>query len=99
MRLIAASRISSFPEWFTIKLCYLRGGESSWLAHLDGNKIAAEIRAEVAAEVTEMTAAGIRPGLAVILVGHNPASEIYVRGKVKSSEEVGIYSARTAYEK
>src|SRR4029077_13761606 len=36
--------------------------------------------------------AGMRPGLAVILVGHNPASEIYVRGKVKSSEEVGIYS-------
>ena len=39
-----------------------------------------------------MTAAGIRPGLAVVLVGHNPASEIYVRGKVKSCEEVGIYS-------
>ena len=59
---------------------------------LDGNKIAAEIRAEVASEVKAMTAAGIRPGLAVVLVGHNPASEIYVRGKVKSSEEVGIYS-------
>jgi methylenetetrahydrofolate dehydrogenase (NADP+)/methenyltetrahydrofolate cyclohydrolase len=37
---------------------------------------------------------GMRPGLAVILVGHNPASEIYVRGKVKSSEEVGIYSEK-----
>ena len=59
---------------------------------LDGNKIAAEIRAEVAAEVKEMTAAGLRPGLAVVLVGHNPASEIYVRGKVKSCGEVGIYS-------
>src|SRR5580698_10273194 len=59
---------------------------------LDGNKIAAEIRAEVASEVKTMTASGIRPGLAVVLVGHNPASEIYVRGKVKSSEEVGIYS-------
>lgn len=59
---------------------------------LDGNKIAAEIRAEVAAEVKEMTAAGVRPGLAVVLVGHNPASEIYVRGKVKSCGEVGIYS-------
>jgi len=59
---------------------------------LDGNKIAAEIRAEVAAEVKTMTAAGIRPGLAVVLVGHNPASEIYVRGKVKASEEIGIYS-------
>jgi methylenetetrahydrofolate dehydrogenase (NADP+)/methenyltetrahydrofolate cyclohydrolase len=59
---------------------------------LDGNKIAAEIRAEVAAEVKEMTAAGLHPGLAVVLVGHNPASEIYVRGKVKSCGEVGIYS-------
>ena len=59
---------------------------------LDGNKIAAEIRAEVASEVKSLTSAGMRPGLAVILVGHNPASEIYVRGKVKSCEEVGIYS-------
>ncbi len=59
---------------------------------LDGNKIAAEIRAEVASEVKDMTAAGLRPGLAVVLVGHNPASEIYVRGKVKSCGEVGIYS-------
>jgi methylenetetrahydrofolate dehydrogenase (NADP+)/methenyltetrahydrofolate cyclohydrolase len=58
---------------------------------LDGNKIAAEIRAEVAAEVTAMTAAASRPALAGILGGHNPASEIYVRGKVKSYEEVGIY--------
>jgi methylenetetrahydrofolate dehydrogenase (NADP+)/methenyltetrahydrofolate cyclohydrolase len=59
---------------------------------LDGNKIAAQIRAEVAAEVKDMTASGLRPGLAVVLVGHNPASEIYVRGKVKSCGEVGIYS-------
>jgi methylenetetrahydrofolate dehydrogenase (NADP+) / methenyltetrahydrofolate cyclohydrolase len=63
---------------------------------LDGNKIAAEIRAEVAAEVKDMTAAGLRPGLAVVLVGHNPASEIYVRGKVKSCAEVGIYSEQLA---
>src|SRR5579864_4230151 len=59
---------------------------------LDGNRIASEIRAEVASEVKTMTAAGMRPGLAVVLVGHNPASEVYVRGKVKSSGEVGIYS-------
>ncbi len=59
---------------------------------LDGNKIAAEIRAEAAAEVKAMAAAGIRPGLAVILAGNNPASEIYVRGKVKSSQELGIHS-------
>src|SRR5271157_5293525 len=59
---------------------------------LDGNKIASEIRAEVTSEVRTMTAAGMRPGLAVVLVGHNPASEVYVRGKVKCSGEVGIYS-------
>ena len=59
---------------------------------LDGNKIASEIRAEVASEVKTMAAAGMRPGLAVVLVGHNPASEVYVRGKVKSSGEVGLYS-------
>src|SRR5437016_7789453 len=59
---------------------------------LDGNKIAAEIRAEAAADARAMAAAGMRPGLAVVLVGNNPASEIYVRGKVKSCEEVGIYS-------
>src|SRR5579859_2097571 len=63
---------------------------------LDGNKIASEIRAEVASEVKTMTAAGLRPGLAVVLVGHNPASEVYVRGKVKSSGEVGIYSEQHA---
>src|SRR5215469_12444594 len=61
---------------------------------LDGNKIAADIRAEVAAAVRSMSATGVRPGLAVVLVGNHPASEIYVRGKVKSSEEVGIYSEK-----
>ena len=61
---------------------------------LDGTKIAQQIRSEVAAEVKAMAAAGIRPGLAVVLVGHNPASEIYVRGKVKACEEVGIYSEK-----
>jgi methylenetetrahydrofolate dehydrogenase (NADP+)/methenyltetrahydrofolate cyclohydrolase len=58
---------------------------------LDGTKIASEIRSEVAAEVRAMAAAGVRPGLAVVLVGHNPASEIYVRGKVKACQEVGLY--------
>jgi methylenetetrahydrofolate dehydrogenase (NADP+)/methenyltetrahydrofolate cyclohydrolase len=59
---------------------------------LDGTKIANDIRSEVAAEVKTMAAAGVRPGLAVVLVGHNPASEMYVRGKVKTCEEVGVYS-------
>jgi methylenetetrahydrofolate dehydrogenase (NADP+)/methenyltetrahydrofolate cyclohydrolase len=63
---------------------------------LDGTKIANDIRKEVAAEVKTMAAAGVRPGLAVVLVGHNPASEIYVRGKVKACEEVGVYSEQHA---
>ena len=58
---------------------------------LDGTRIASDIRHEVAAEVKNMAAAGIRPGLAVVLVGRNPASEIYVRGKVKACEQVGVY--------
>jgi methylenetetrahydrofolate dehydrogenase (NADP+)/methenyltetrahydrofolate cyclohydrolase len=59
---------------------------------LDGTKIANDIRNELGAEVQAMAAAGISPGLAVVLVGHNPASEIYVRGKVKACAEVSVYS-------
>jgi methylenetetrahydrofolate dehydrogenase (NADP+) / methenyltetrahydrofolate cyclohydrolase len=63
---------------------------------LDGNRIAAEIRAEVVAAIKTMASSRIWPGLAVVLAGHNPASEIYVRGKVKSSEELGIKSEKHA---
>ena len=63
---------------------------------LDGTKLAGDIRAEVAAEVRSLAEAGVRPGLAVVLAGHNPASEIYVRGKVKACEEVGIFSEKTS---
>jgi methylenetetrahydrofolate dehydrogenase (NADP+) / methenyltetrahydrofolate cyclohydrolase len=59
---------------------------------LDGVIIASEIKAEVAREVSNLTARGIRPGLAVILVGEVPASQIYVRSKVKTCGELGIYS-------
>ena len=61
---------------------------------LDGTKIAAQIKAEVGEEARELTAAGLRPGLAVVLAGHNPASEIYVRNKVKACEQLGIYSEK-----
>jgi methylenetetrahydrofolate dehydrogenase (NADP+)/methenyltetrahydrofolate cyclohydrolase len=63
---------------------------------LDGTKIAAQIRAEVGEEVKQLTVDGLRPGLAVVLVGHNPASEIYVRSKVKACEELGILSEKIA---
>ena len=59
---------------------------------LDGVAIAAEIKAEVAAEVSALSGMGVRPGLAVILVGSVAASEIYVRSKVKTCGELGIYS-------
>ncbi|WP_263377985.1 bifunctional 5,10-methylenetetrahydrofolate dehydrogenase/5,10-methenyltetrahydrofolate cyclohydrolase [Granulicella paludicola] len=59
---------------------------------LDGIAIAAEIKAEVAQQVTEALAQGYTPGLAVILVGEVPASQIYVRSKVKTCGELGIYS-------
>ncbi len=61
---------------------------------LDGVKISNAIKAEVAAEVATLTVGGLRPGLAVVLVGHNPASEVYVRNKVKSCEQTGIYSEK-----
>ncbi len=61
---------------------------------LDGVKLAAEIKAEVAEEVRQLATAGMRPGLAAVLVGNDPASEVYVRSKVKTCEELGIYSEK-----
>ena len=59
---------------------------------LDGLAIAAQIKSEVAAEVRTLEASGITPGLAVVLVGEVPASQIYVRSKVKTCGELGIFS-------
>lgn len=59
---------------------------------LDGVAIATEIKAEVAEAVKALEARGHRPGLAVVLVGENPASQIYVRSKVRTCGELGIYS-------
>jgi len=59
---------------------------------LDGIAIAAEIKSEVALEVQALEERGVKPGLAVILVGNVPASEIYVRSKVKTCGELGIHS-------
>ncbi len=59
---------------------------------LDGVAIAGDIKAEVLAEVQELQAMGIVPGLAVVLVGEVPASAIYVRSKVKTCGELGIFS-------
>ena len=59
---------------------------------LDGTAIAAAIKQEVAEEVKALAAKGIKPGLAAVLVGNVAASQIYVRSKVQSCEELGIYS-------
>ena len=59
---------------------------------LDGAAIAAAIKQEVAEEVRALAAQGIKPGLAAVLVGHVPASEIYVRSKVQACAELGLYS-------
>jgi methylenetetrahydrofolate dehydrogenase (NADP+)/methenyltetrahydrofolate cyclohydrolase len=61
-------------------------------AILDGAAIAAAIKQEVAADVKLLAAEGIRPGLAAVLVGHVPASEIYVRSKVQACADLGIFS-------
>ncbi|MEQ1473311.1 MAG: bifunctional 5,10-methylenetetrahydrofolate dehydrogenase/5,10-methenyltetrahydrofolate cyclohydrolase [Candidatus Acidiferrum sp.] len=59
---------------------------------LDGTKIRDEIFAELKTEVAELTAAGIRPGLAAVLVGENPASQLYVKSKIAACEQLGIAS-------
>ncbi len=59
---------------------------------IEGKKIAADIRKNVARDVSELKSKGIQPGLAVILVGNDPASEVYVGNKIKACLEVGIES-------
>jgi methylenetetrahydrofolate dehydrogenase (NADP+)/methenyltetrahydrofolate cyclohydrolase len=59
---------------------------------IDGKRIAGEIRQEVKQDVDDLRSRGVTPGLAVVLVGDNPASAVYVRMKAKACEEVGIYS-------
>lgn len=59
---------------------------------IDGNALAQTVRNEVAVRVRALAAQGVQTGLAVVLVGDNPASAVYVRNKVKDCEEVGIHS-------
>src|SRR5258707_3028024 len=60
---------------------------------LDGNKIRDQIFAELSDEVRLLTSAGVRPGLAAVLVGENPASQLYVKSKIAACEHLGIASA------
>ena len=65
---------------------------------LDGVALSKKIRTEITARAAIVTAKGKRPGLAVIVVGDNPASAVYVRNKVKACEEVGFHSVLERYE-
>jgi len=59
---------------------------------LDGNAIRDQIYAELQPEIADLRASGIRPGLAAVLVGNNPASQIYVRSKIAACEKLGLGS-------
>lgn len=63
---------------------------------IDGKAVSAAVRAEVAAEVETLKQKGITPGLAVIIVGDDPASRVYVNNKKKACAEVGMYSEEFA---
>lgn len=61
---------------------------------LDGTRIASEIKEEIAVAIKQLAKQAIRPGLAAVLTGNDPASEVYVRSKVRVCEELGIYSEK-----
>ncbi|HJW25667.1 MAG TPA: bifunctional methylenetetrahydrofolate dehydrogenase/methenyltetrahydrofolate cyclohydrolase FolD [Rhodocyclaceae bacterium] len=65
---------------------------------IDGNALAQELRQSFKARVDALAAKGHRPGLAVILVGENPASQVYVRNKVNACVNIGMHSEKIAYE-
>ena len=64
---------------------------------IDGNALSKQLRGEVATRAARLSAQGIKPGLAVILVGDNPASQVYVRNKVKACEDSGLNSVLEKY--
>lgn len=63
---------------------------------IDGKEVANRVREGLKAEIAELTAAGHTPGLAVVLVGEDPASQVYVGSKVKACAELGLYSQKWA---
>ena len=65
---------------------------------IDGNALSKQLRGEVAQRAAALTAKGVQPGLAVVLVGDNPASQVYVRNKVKACEDAGFKSVLEKYE-
>ena len=66
---------------------------------IDGKKVAEEVLAECAQEITELRGKGITPGLAVVLVGEDPASQVYVNSKARKCAELGIHSEKIVLSK
>ncbi|NBW48221.1 MAG: bifunctional 5,10-methylene-tetrahydrofolate dehydrogenase/5,10-methylene-tetrahydrofolate cyclohydrolase, partial [Betaproteobacteria bacterium] len=64
---------------------------------IDGNALSAQLRADIATRAAHLTERGHTPGLAVILVGDDPASAVYVRNKVRACEATGIRSVLERY--
>ena len=64
---------------------------------IDGNALSKQLRADVALRSTALRARGITPGLAVVLVGDSPASQVYVRNKIKACEDNGLHSVLEKY--
>ncbi|HTH95739.1 MAG TPA: bifunctional methylenetetrahydrofolate dehydrogenase/methenyltetrahydrofolate cyclohydrolase FolD [Rhodocyclaceae bacterium] len=64
---------------------------------IDGNVLAAKVRGELAERVVALKANGITPGLAVLVVGDNPASAVYVRNKVAACEKIGMHSVKLEF--
>ena len=65
---------------------------------IDGNALSRQLRAQVSERVVALKARGVTPGLAVVLVGDNPASQVYVRNKVKACEDTGMHSVLEKYD-
>ncbi|MFW9620591.1 MAG: bifunctional methylenetetrahydrofolate dehydrogenase/methenyltetrahydrofolate cyclohydrolase FolD [Macromonas sp.] len=65
---------------------------------IDGNALSRQLRTQVSERVAALKAQGLTPGLAVVLVGDNPASQVYVRNKVKACEDTGMHSVLEKYD-
>jgi methylenetetrahydrofolate dehydrogenase (NADP+)/methenyltetrahydrofolate cyclohydrolase len=83
-------RAFSFPYFICIKTMTAQ--------LIDGNALSKLLRAQIAIDTAALKAEGLTPGLAVVLVGDNPASQVYVRNKVKACEDAGLHSVLEKYE-
>lgn len=76
-----------------------RTAKRTMAAIIDGKKVAEEVLAECSREIEDLKSNGITPGLAVVLVGEDPASQVYVNSKVRKCAELGIHSEKVVLSK